>query len=184
MRLVRPESMQPRITSRSPRRRIMVTYRARKIRNARHRGMFTSCAFAAMSSRMHGIHHKKEHCMRKTFITLSAISAIALVAMPASARDASRSSCILIRRPCLLPRQQPASPPAPCSALGLTQAWWGTSGAAAALPVSAAGAAAAGGVAGVGTIAHDRCGDTAVPRLPRLVQPVRQRGRPVGLRQR
>ena len=35
--------------------------------------------------------------------------------------------------------------------LGLTQGWWGAS--AAALPVSAAGAAVTGGVAGIGTIA-------------------------------
>lgn len=92
--------------------------------------------------------------MRKTFITLSAISAIVLAALPASAQTR---------------RQQVVVTPAPSAAhpaatatgvaggtvfgLGLTQGWWGTTGAAAAFPASAAGAAAAGGVAGVGAIA-------------------------------
>jgi hypothetical protein len=90
--------------------------------------------------------------MRKTFITLSAVAATALAAMPASAQT---------RRQQVVVHPGTASPAATTTGVaggtvfgvGLTQGWWGTTGAAAALPASGAGAAAAGGVAGVGAIA-------------------------------
>ena len=89
--------------------------------------------------------------MRKTFIILSAVAVTALAAMPASARERQR----------VVVHPDTASPAATTTGVaggtlfgvGLTQGWWGTTGAAAALPASAAGAAAAGGVAGVGAIA-------------------------------
>lgn len=91
--------------------------------------------------------------MRKTFIILSAISAIALTAMPASAQQRQRQQVVV--HPATA---SPATTTAGVAGgtvfgLGLTQGWWGTTGAAAAFPASAAGAAAAGGVAGVGAIA-------------------------------
>ena len=89
--------------------------------------------------------------MRKTFIILSAVAVTALAAMPASAQQTSAGR----RAPGTV---SPAATTAGVAGgtilgVGLTQGWWGTSGAAAALPASAAGAAVAGGVAGVGTIA-------------------------------
>jgi hypothetical protein len=92
--------------------------------------------------------------MRKTFITLSALSAVILATLPASAQ--TRRQHVVVH-----PAPGAASPAATTSGVaagtvfgvGLTQGWWGTTGAAAALPASAAGAAVAGGVAGVGAIA-------------------------------
>ena len=126
-----------------------------EIRNARCRKLFIGRAFAAgvCPPRQHlGAYKKKEHCMRKTFITLSAIAVTALAAMPASAQT---------RRQQVVVHPGTASPAATTTGVaggtifgvGLTQGWWGSTGAAAALPASGAGAAAAGGVAGVGTIA-------------------------------
>lgn len=89
--------------------------------------------------------------MRKTFITLSAISAIVLVALPASARERQR---VVVHPGTVSPAVATTGVAGgTVFGLGLTQGWWGTSGAAAALPASAAGAAVAGGVAGVGAIA-------------------------------
>ena len=89
--------------------------------------------------------------MRKTFITLCAVAVTALAAMPASAQQRQR----FVVHPGTASRAATTTGVAAGTVfgVGLTQAWWGTSGAAAALPVCAAGAAAAGGVAGVGTIA-------------------------------
>ncbi len=92
--------------------------------------------------------------MRKTFITLSAIAVAALVSVPASAQQRQRQQVVVTPA-------GTASPAATATGvaggtifgLGLTQGWWGMTGAAAAFPASAAGAAAAGGVAGVGAIA-------------------------------
>jgi hypothetical protein len=89
------------------------------------------------------LHNKKEHCMRKTFIILSAISAIAFAAS-ASAQERDRV--------------HPAATATGVAAgtvfgLGLAEGWWGSSAAISALPSSAAGAAAVGGVAGIGTVA-------------------------------
>ena len=91
--------------------------------------------------------------MRKTFITLSAISAIALMAIPASARE--RQHVVVHPYPATVSPAATATGVAAGTVvgLGLTQGWWGATGAAAALPVSAAGAAVVGGVAGIGTIA-------------------------------
>lgn len=83
--------------------------------------------------------------MRKTFIILSAISALAFATSAASAQD----------------RYERGNPGAVATGavvgtvagLGLYHGWWGSSAAVSALPTSAAGAAVAGGVAGVGTIA-------------------------------
>ena len=89
--------------------------------------------------------------MRKTFITLSAIAVTALIAMPASAQQRQR---VVVHPGTVSPATTTAGVAGgTILGVGLTQGWWGTSGAAAALPASAAGAAVAGGVAGVGTIA-------------------------------
>jgi hypothetical protein len=82
--------------------------------------------------------------MRKTFIVLSAISAVAF-ATPASAQGRYE-------------RGNPGAVVTGAAAgtlvgVGLYNTWFGSGALASSLPVSAAGAAAAGGVAGVGTIA-------------------------------
>ncbi|HKY86187.1 MAG TPA: hypothetical protein VJL90_05460 [Pseudorhodoplanes sp.] len=89
--------------------------------------------------------------MRKTFIILSAVAVTALAAMPASARERQR---VVVHPGTVSPAATTAGVAGgTIFGVGLTQGWWGTTGAAAAFPISAAGAAAAGGVAGVGTIA-------------------------------
>jgi hypothetical protein len=98
---------------------------------------------------------KKEHRMRKTFIIVSAISALSAIALaaPASAQQQRRQVVVTPGG-----YVHPAATTTGVAAgtvfgVGLTQGWWGSSAAAAALPASAAGAAVAGGVAGVGAIA-------------------------------
>ena len=89
--------------------------------------------------------------MRKTFITLSAISAIALMAIPASARE--RQRVVVHPYPATVAPAATATGVAAGTVvgLGLSQGWWGATGATAGL--STAGAAAVGGDAGIGTIA-------------------------------
>lgn len=81
--------------------------------------------------------------MRKTFIILSAISAIAL-ATSASAQERDRTHPAAVATGAVA---------GTVFGLGLAEGWWGSSAAVSALPASAAGAAVTGGVAGVGTIA-------------------------------
>jgi hypothetical protein len=91
----------------------------------------------------------KEHRMRKSFIILSAAAAVAFAApaMAQSRYDAGYG---------------PAYNPAPwiggaavgtTVGLGLYHGWFGSGALASSLPTTAAGAAVAGGVAGVGTVA-------------------------------
>jgi hypothetical protein len=94
--------------------------------------------------------------MRKTFIIVSAISAISAIALaaPASAQQRQRQQVVVTPAGTAHPAATTTGVAAgTVFGVGLTQGWWGTTGAAAALPTSAAGAAVAGGVAGVGTIA-------------------------------
>jgi hypothetical protein len=88
-----------------------------------------------------GAHNEKEHCMRKTFIVLSAISAIAL-ATPALAKERGNPGAVVT-----------GAAAGTLVGLGLYNGWFGSGTLVTALPISTAGAAAAGGVAGVGTIA-------------------------------
>ena len=83
--------------------------------------------------------------MRRTFMILPALLGLAL-ATPASAQSGRYD------------RTPPGAVATGAVAgtvfgLGLAEGWWGSSAAVSALPASAAGAAVAGGVAGVGTIA-------------------------------
>jgi hypothetical protein len=94
--------------------------------------------------------------MRKTFIIVSAISAISAIALaaPASAQQRQRQQVVVTPGGYAHPAATTTGVAAgTVFGVGLTQGWWGTTGAAAALPTSAAGAAVAGGVAGVGAIA-------------------------------
>jgi hypothetical protein len=122
-----------------------------------HRPCFRGQHCARREAVHWGRYKKKEHCMRKTFIIVSAISAISAIALaaPASAQQRQRQQVVVTPAP---GTAHPAATTTGVAAgtvfgVGLTQGWWGTTGAAAAFPTSAAGAAAAGGVAGVGAIA-------------------------------
>ncbi len=92
--------------------------------------------------------------MRKTFIIVSAISAISAIALAAPASAQQRRQVVVTPSGYVHPAATTTGVAAgTVVGVGLTQGWWGSSAAAAALPASAAGAAVAGGVAGVGTIA-------------------------------
>jgi hypothetical protein len=92
--------------------------------------------------------------MRKTFIIVSAISAISAIALAAPASAQQRRQVVVTPGGYAYPAATTTGVAAgTVFGVGLSQGWWGTSGAAAALPASAAGAAVAGGVAGVGAIA-------------------------------
>ena len=79
--------------------------------------------------------------MRKIFIVLSAISAMAF-ATPASAQERGNPAAVVT-----------GAAAGTVVGLGLYNSWFGSGALVSALPTSAAGAAATGGVVGVGAIA-------------------------------
>lgn len=82
--------------------------------------------------------------MRKTILMLTAASAVAFAAMPASAQPYRSNSNYVA----------PVAGAAVGTAvgIGIYEGWFGSSVAGAALPTTAAGAAVGGGLAGIGTV--------------------------------
>lgn len=100
--------------------------------------------------------------MRKTLLTLAAVSAVALAVSPASAQPRSHANY--------------AAPVAGVAVgtavgVGIYNGWYGSAATAATLPTTVAGAATFGGIAGVGTVALVHAATTPCTGFQALFSP-------------